>query len=293
MPKQLFFLFVVGLNAIPVYGVFHWGWQSFDLIFLYWLENVIIGMFTLLRFVIRPYQHPVEIIMPLLFAPFFAVHYGMFCMGHGLFIFSIFGEDRLDVNGLLGPLQAIAPVLQQNHLLLAAISLALLQLFDWLRDINERGLGCDNIKDLMTAPYRRIIVLHVTILASGFALGAMHEPLAGLLILVALKTTFDLYHWRKDEAVAKLGQKIESGFELTPEKIKEIEEKFPEPKVEVNGQAIYYDSYQELKDSKHFRLMAAIMRMMGIGKEYQAIEKYLDMKIAEEKNKTPQPAPRT
>ena len=36
-------------NAIPVYGVWFWGWNAFALIVLYWLENVIVGVSTLYK----------------------------------------------------------------------------------------------------------------------------------------------------------------------------------------------------------------------------------------------------
>ena len=72
---------LVGFNLIPISGVFAWGWQSFDLIFLYWMENIVIGVFTLGRMVIRPYGHPVELAFPLFFAPFFALALWRFQLG--------------------------------------------------------------------------------------------------------------------------------------------------------------------------------------------------------------------
>jgi len=38
----------------------------------------VIGVFTLLKFVVRRYEYKLELLMPLLFAPFFIVHYGGF-----------------------------------------------------------------------------------------------------------------------------------------------------------------------------------------------------------------------
>ena len=89
------------------------------------------------------------------------------------------------------------------YTLLAAIAaLTLIQVADWIRDMRLRGLGADGVKDLMVAPYRRIVVLHLTILAGGFALTALEEPLAGLIILVAVKTASDVWHWKRDNGVA-------------------------------------------------------------------------------------------
>ena len=38
----------IALNLIPVIGVLFWGWSAFALIFLYWLENLVVGVRTLL-----------------------------------------------------------------------------------------------------------------------------------------------------------------------------------------------------------------------------------------------------
>jgi hypothetical protein len=271
---------LIALNALPIYGVFNWGWQSFDLIFLYWLENLIIGLFTLLRMLVRPYRHGVDLVMPLFLAPFFTLHYGLFCLGHGSFVFSLFAEGRFESRGMTGVLHHIWPVLQDNHLLWAAICLLLLQLFDWSRQVVRKGLGFDSVRQLMVAPYRRIVVLHITIIASGFALGALEEPLAGLIILVLLKTAFDIYHWKKDEAG-------DGAPALSSEKLRQMQARFAEPEIEVNGKKLRFDSFREMKDSSHFRMLSGIMRLVGGSSEYRMIEKFIDMKIAEENGGRP------
>jgi len=285
MPRQISIAVLIALNALPLYGVVAWGWQSFDLIFLYWLENLIIGAFTLLRMLVRPYRHGIELVMPLFFAPFFTLHYGMFCLGHGSFVFSLFGGGRFDSHGFYDALYNIWPVLQQNHLLWAAICLLLLQLFDWIRDTWQHGLGFDNVKTLMVAPYRRIVILHITILASGFALGALEEPVLGLLILVILKTGFDVYRWNKDEQ--RDPGDMPGALELSAEKLEQMHAQFAEPEIEVNGKKVRFENFQALKDSSHFRMLSGLMRMVGRSREYRLIEQFIDMKIAEENGKRP------
>ena len=85
-------LIICGLNLLPLCGVFLWDWQSFDLIFLYWMENVIIGAVMVMRMVARRYASPFELLFPLFLAPFFVLHYGMFCWGHGTLVISLFGD---------------------------------------------------------------------------------------------------------------------------------------------------------------------------------------------------------
>ena len=285
MPRSSSIAILIALNALPLYGVLAWGWQSFDLIFLYWLENLIIGVFTVLRMVVRPYRHGVDLALPLFFVPFFTMHYGMFCLVHGSFIFSLFGPDGLATAGLTSPLFNIWPVLHYNNLFWAAAGLLLLQLFDWLRDVRLHGLGYTSARGLMVAPYRRIVVLHITILASGFALAALDEPVAGLIALVVLKTVFDIYHLIKDEAGEAGERKGVAAF--TSAELKQMQTQYAEPEVEINGTKVRYNSFQEMKDSKHFRMISSLMRFGGGSKKYRLLEKFLDMKIAEENGEKP------
>ena len=270
-------MLLVLLNAVPVHGVLYWGWHSFDLIFLYWLENLIIGLFTVLRFLVRRYQHPIEFIFPAILAPFFALHYGMFCFGHGSFIISLFG--RTLPNGLseLGIPEIILPVIESRHLFWPVMALFCYQVLDWVRDTVERGLGSNNIKDLMIAPYRRIIVLHITIIASGFALGALNEPLMGLFILIFFKTGFDIYHWRKDEQNA-----LKARQPVIDDRIKKKIDTFLEnPKIIINGKELHFTSFGELKTSKHYAFLQAILRMIGGSKQLNMIEAYIEQRLNE------------
>lgn len=282
MSKALFVTMLILLNAVPVYGVFAWQWQSFDLIFLYWLENLIIGVFTVIRFIARPYQHPIDAIIPLFMAPFFAFHYGMFCYGHGTFIIGLFGKDLPENITSGGVFNAIIPVIASNHLFWPVAALFAYQLLDWIRDTYKYGLGGDGIKDLMTAPYRRIIVLHITIIASGFALSALDEPVSGLIILIVLKVIFDIYHWNKDEKGT-----FPSDDLVIDQKMKQKIDQFIEsPYVKINGETTHYNNFSELKASKHYKLMRSIFRIMGGNRHIGAIEAYIEERIKNKADNT-------
>lgn len=266
---------LIALNLVPVIGVYAWGWQSFDIIFLYWFENLVIGAFTLARMVIRPYQHPIELVFPLFFAPFFLLHYGMFCWGHGGFVISLFGPEGMDGFDLW---PAVTEVLSTNHLLLAALTFPVIQALEWRRSINRHGLGADGVKDLMTRPYRRIVVLHIAIIGSGFALAALNEPLAGLLALIAAKTASDVWHWRKDNAEPEKPK-----IDVSPAKLQEMADKYPRPVVTVNGEEREFESFAAMRASKEFRMAQALMRVIGAGEELQAMCAYMDMRIEQER----------
>jgi len=270
IPRPLFIAFLILLNAIPIYGVFHWGWKSFDLIFLYWLENVVIGGMMILRMVVRPYSHPVELAMPLFLVPFFTFHYGMFCFVHGTFVISLFGKGLQPELAGMGIPDIIAPMIEARHLFWPLMGLLAYQVIDWARDISQRGLGSDGIKELTTAPYRRIVVLHITIIGSGLAMGMLNEPLAGLLVLIGFKTAMDIYHWNRDEQRA-----TKAGMPLINEKIRQKVDAFlDDPKVTINGKETHYHSFAELKASPHYGLVKGVLRMLGGTHQLEAIEAY-------------------
>lgn len=192
-------LAIVTFNAIPILGLLLWGWHSFDIIYLYWLENVLIGVITLLRMVVRPYRQPSEMALSAFLGPFFVFHYGMFCSVHGFFVVSLFADRELSGPDLIAAYTAAPDLLASNYLWLALLGLAALHCFDWVRDSLQRGLGAEDIQQIMFAPYQRIVVLHITIMASAFALALLQAPLTGVLLLVAIKTAFDFHYFRKEQ----------------------------------------------------------------------------------------------
>jgi hypothetical protein len=273
-PQSGELLLIVALNILPIGGVLFWDWRVFDIVFLYWIENLIIGAFSTLRMVARPYQHPLDLIFPALMAPFFVMHYGAFCWGHGLFVLSMFSEPGAPN---LPMSTSVFNALSDNTMLFAMLALMALQAADWIRDTIRHGLGADGIRELMMAPYRRIVVLHLTILFGGFAVLSIGEPMAGLLLLIAIKTGSDLWH-----ASRPTDSSDETPLTLTAEQLAKLQKDFPEPKVTVNGKEKIFDSFAAMCDSKEFRMMQSVLRMMGAKNEMKLMNNYLQMKIAEE-----------
>ena len=54
----------------------------------------------------------------------------------------------------------------------------------------------------MGAPYGRIVILHVTLIASGFLVQALQAPVAGALLLIGLKLAYDLVSLERDRTKA-------------------------------------------------------------------------------------------
>ena len=195
-------LSIVALNCLPLVGVLAFDWSIFHIVFVYWLENVVIGVYTALRMLVRGWQTPGDFAFPFLTA-FFCVHYGFFCFGHGTFVVALFGDTGL--RSLVG---VVTDQLANVEVLAAFIALCLMQAY---RALNQHRHQVLTVQQLMTAPYKRIVVLHIAIIGSGFAVTAMAEPVLGLVLLVALKVGFDLFAASRDEVPDKqpLTQKLE------------------------------------------------------------------------------------
>ena len=183
----------IAINLVPIAGVLFWGWSAFVLIFLYWLENVVIGVRALAQIganavIGREMNWPGA----LFFAAFFTAHYGVFCYVHGTLLVALFGGPSL--GGTAFDLVATARELfaQQPNLVLGLASIVLWQVVNFVRFLLSGEARTTNPLALMGAPYPRIIILHVTVLLGGFLLLLLNQPLAGLVLLTLIKTAFDV-----------------------------------------------------------------------------------------------------
>lgn len=194
-PVMLSLAALVAVNLTPLAGVVWFGWRVFDVMFLFWLENVIIGLINVLRIAARTVL--AREWSGLVLIPFFCVHYGMFCAVHGLFVVGIFhGSAGFDMRdgppGLIGFTQGLAA--SNPGLLWAAAALALSHLVSFA--VNFIGSGewrQAGMKELMFAPYLRVVALHLTIIIGGGLALALGQPTAALALLVAFKIGIDIW----------------------------------------------------------------------------------------------------
>lgn len=175
-------------NLAPLLGVAFWGWSAFTLIFLYWLENLAIGARTLLAMAVSGFRRADmgwQAVLAL--CGFFALHYGMFSFVHGMFVVTLFGDG-----GFMGsPFDAVAQFARAPGTVWGLASIALWQVVQFVLFL-ARGEGDETTPmALMSAPYPRVIVLHITILAGGMLVMALGQPVAGLVVMALLKAAFD------------------------------------------------------------------------------------------------------
>jgi hypothetical protein len=178
--QSLISLFLV--NMIPVFGVLFFGWSLFSVMFLYWLENGIIGFYTALK------MARVGGISSLLLVPFFCLHYGGFMAGHLVFLLVFFANDPVSKHIFNNNVLSLA----FSEVAIPSVALFISHGHSFFSNfLGKKEFASSSIDRLMAAPYKRIAIMHLTILFGAFLIEALHEPMAGLLLLICLKTFSD------------------------------------------------------------------------------------------------------
>lgn len=185
-------------NLAPLWGVFVLGWQVGPLLWLYWQENLVIGLFAALR--IATARGGASATPPRFFlVPFFMLHYGFFCYGHGVVLGLIANRNDPERFGRMFDLAGAFSAPCTGWLLLGlAVSHGASLALHWLRD-GERQRSTPQKE--MARPYEWVVVMHLTVMIGGAALAFSGAPDAALAGLAALKTAADLRaHFRAHRA---------------------------------------------------------------------------------------------
>ena len=181
---------ILCVDVFPVWAVFMLGWGVEPLVFLYWLENLIIGLVTLIRLGITGYdKRPSGLVLAGFLGTFFTIHYGLFCYVHGVFIY-VFASMHSGADlAFLNPIQLVHHAMTRgSYMATFVITILGLQGLLLLRDYLLTGAYRQlDIKAEMAAPYSRIVVLHIALFAGAAALIAFDAPLVGILGLVFIR----------------------------------------------------------------------------------------------------------
>jgi hypothetical protein len=235
-------LTLLAANAIPLVGVLFLGWSLWTILAIYWVENGIVGLWNIPRILLAegqllPGRSPgvgyrpwavtsVPAVGRTGLAVFFTFHYGLFWLVHGVFVLvlpqfmSLWGNPGTQpgVPTLPGPglpfmpevgtagQAAVGPfgALDWSAVGVAGIGLFLSHGASFAFNYLGRGeFRRTWAAAQMLAPYGRVVTLHLTILLGGFAIAFLGAPVVMLLVLVAMKTAFDLsLHLREHRPAA-------------------------------------------------------------------------------------------
>ncbi|MCB9880312.1 MAG: hypothetical protein H6834_00855 [Planctomycetes bacterium] len=196
---------------------------------LYWAESAIIGVFTILKILtasamggkqvegegpstpsIRQAGDGFAVFRRLFLSVFFCVHFGGFMFVHAMFLMAFFtmGTSLTSIHGgPLGGLNALLATLEPVRLGVVGlfVSHAISFVMHWCIGGERNDVDASRV---FASPYKRIIVMHVTIVLGGFAIALLGAPLALVAILVVIKTAIDAVAHTREHALLGDSQRV-------------------------------------------------------------------------------------
>lgn len=192
--KSSFFPALVG-NIFPLIGVLFFNWSVISILLAYWLENVVIGVYQVIKMHRAEVNFPTNernklVVGPLrpilasekVFYPiFFCIHYGIFLLGH-LFFLRFFGQMLKESVSFTWPV------------VVSAIPFVVTHGRAYVSEYVEKKQYAEiPMAKLFIAPYRRIFIMHATLIIGSIPLLflAGSVPKIGV-VLVLLKVILDV-----------------------------------------------------------------------------------------------------
>lgn len=197
-------------NLFPLFMVLFFNWSLAEILPLYWAETGIIGFFNILKILIskkeleftsdkdseyRRTYHFKSFFAKLLISIFFIFHFGIFMTVHGFFVFGlILGEFmKIDFSFL-----EIMYSIKYAFLFMFASNF-----YSFFKDyvLSKEYLNVSpNV--LLFAPYKRVIVMHITILLGAFLFLITNMTNSILFIFILIKIFFELRSYKKFNEVS-------------------------------------------------------------------------------------------
>ena len=199
--RWLNLLFVLAINAVPLVGVKYHDWSASTVVALYWVENLLVAVFTCARILLhraltrkrghwRTNQLGVKVNEKPsglgLFGEYATIAF-VFTLAHGIFVGAfilIAGQNHSD-----NPLWAFSGEQLRRGVQWMAAAMTLefaidaatmrSRSFAWIKSYVGRRMG-------------RVLVMHLTIIFGMWGMMATESPFAVLYVLIALKILWDL-----------------------------------------------------------------------------------------------------
>ncbi len=172
-------------NILAMAVVVLLGYEFAVLVWVYWLESVVMGIFAFLKLWMSGTKQRKTLPIAALLPFFFAFHYGAFHLGYLVFLLALpwFSVGLSEIPWTL----------------LAGGSLFASHAYSFYENVWKKPenipTGSKATKLQFIEPYSRILPIHVTIIFSGVVIGffGIGQNLGLLLLFMGLKTFSDLY----------------------------------------------------------------------------------------------------
>ena len=204
-------LALVAANLLPLVLVAYGLSSAGELLVLYWVENLIVGFYAVLRIASARGEADLSALGRIFMIAFFLVHFGAFCWAHAsaLQYLVLAKSDLLPLDphvfldhGLRQHFPSPSP--WQGLPLEFAVPIAALLVshgVSFVHNYLQRGeVFRATAKEEMSRPYRRMIPLHIATFACGFFAISRPSAVVVLILLILIKTGGDAWLHIKSHA---------------------------------------------------------------------------------------------
>lgn len=199
-------------NLVTMAWAVHERWSLLEAVWLYWLQSIIIGFFSVLKILslkdfsvekltIGGEVPPTSPNTLRYAAGFFAVHFGLFHFVYSVFLFSMSVDS---VRTHPSPLQVIISVAVPAVLFFAN------HLFSFLAHFESDRHG-QNLGTMIFLPYVRIFPMHIIIMSAFLTNGR------GLLFFLLLKTVADAFSHDMEHSLKRKYARLSLSIASAPE----------------------------------------------------------------------------
>lgn len=237
---------LVVANLVPLVGVVAFGWNLHSLLVLYWLESGVVGIESVAKILRAEGEDDPEelssmrfegrsgefVVVPELqealagvgmihseqfvesfrwesnrsIARFFVSHYGIFWLVHGVVLLAVLALD------------GIAPA-APRPVAVGTLGLVSYHVVSYMLNYVDAGeYEHTGPVTQMVEPYRRVLVMHVTIVFGGLLIALLGAPVSLLAVMVLLKLLLDLRgHWKEHDRARRREPTPTSGGEIPSE----------------------------------------------------------------------------
>ena len=188
-------LVLILVNLLIFFQAIYSNLDVVSILLVYWTESVIIGFFIVIGMLFsraeKDYSQGIR--ARLIGIPFFILHYSLFLFVHFIFIMVLGNNFAQNIN-LASYLTSLKSVFIYSLFLFVSHLISFISNFIILKE-NEKF----DVWSLMLLPYRRIILMQITLILGALAVILSGNPQSIIFLLFfPLKIIFDVYGYVKE-----------------------------------------------------------------------------------------------
>jgi hypothetical protein len=231
-------IIIILVNLMPLTGLVFFGWSVFQILILYWMESLIIGIFNIFKMLssgLIGSDGKFSIfgtVLGVFLSAFFTVHYGGFMFGHLIFLM-VLGSGI--INGVNAVTESTSPSMgdpitgaasyflekfqygfsSPGHFFsgeMFAVTLILLShLYQFYSQFFKPQLyKAAEADQFMIQPYRRIVIMHITIIFGMIAVVLLNKNIGILIVWIVIKIIADIRGFYLDSRKTPAGARKRS-----------------------------------------------------------------------------------